>query len=231
MKSLTLEGTERKELGGKYAAKIRRVGLIPCVIYGGSETVHFYAPYNSFHKIVYNPEFFTIVITVNGKEYNTILKEIQFHPTTDRISHIDFLELSADKKVTAEIPLKLRGLAVGVKDGGVLDQKIRRLKVRALPKDLMEHIEINIENLQLGKSIRIADIKLENIDILHPSYMPVAATYIPRVVEETPVAAAVPAEGEAAAPAEGESAAGEGEKKAEGKAEAKAEKPEGKEKK
>ncbi len=235
MKSLTLEAKERKDFGGKQAAQLRREGMIPCVLYGGSETLHFYAPYNSFKSIVYNPEFFTIQITVNGKQYNTLLKEVQFHPVTDKITHLDFLELSPEKKVTAEIPVKLIGQAAGVKAGGILDHKMKRLKVKALPKDLFEHIEINVETLELGKSIKVGDVKFPNVELLNPPYMPIAASYIPRVVEEVKPAAAVVAEGEAAAPgaapAEGAApAAGakpaEGEKKAEP---AKAEKkPEGK---
>ncbi len=233
MKSLTLEGAERTEIGGKHARQYRRDGFVPCVIYGRGETVHFHAPYNAFQKIVYNPEFFTVTITVNGKEYSTILKEIQFHPVTDKISHIDFLELDPAKKVTAEVPLKLIGQAAGVKAGGKLDQKMRKLKIRALPKDLIEHVEINVENLELGKSIKVEEVKIPNVEILNIGYLPIAATYIPRVVEEKPAAAAVegavaPAEGAAAAPAAGAKPA-EGEKKAEAKPEAKAEKkPEGK---
>jgi len=248
MKSLTLEAKQREQVGSKQAAQMRRDGFIPCVLYGGGETIHFYAPYSAFKTIVYNPDFFTININLNGKEYTTLLKEVQCHPVTDKITHLDFLALAPDKKVTADIPVKLVGLAAGVKAGGILDHKMKRLKVKALPKDLIEHIEINVESLELGKSIKVEEVKLANIEILNPSYMPIAASYIPRVIEETPVVAAVPAEGEAAAaPAEGAAAApgaaakpGEGEKKpAEGKAgekkpaegRAAEKKPEGKEKK
>jgi len=240
MKTFPLEAKKREQVGSKNAAQIRRNDYIPCVLYGGSETVHFYAPYKAFKNIVYNPEFFTVNITVDGKQYTTILKEVQFHPVTDKIIHLDFLELTPDKKVTAEIPVKLVGQAAGVKAGGILDQKMKRLKVKALPKNLFERIEINVETLELGKSIKVSDVKFPNVEVLNPPYMPIAATYIPRVVEEVAPAAAVPAEGEAAAApaAEGGAAApgapaakaGEAEKKpAEGKAAEK--KPEGKEKK
>ena len=234
MKSLTLEGTPRTERGTTLANRMRRAGSIPCVIYGGGETVHFHAPYNAFTKIVYNPDFFTIKITVNGKEYNTLLKDIQFHPVTDKITHIDFLELAADKKVTAEIPLKLHGQAPGVKAGGVLDQKMRKLKVKALAKDLLEHIDINIDTLELGKSIKVGDIKVENVEILNASYLPIVATYVPRAVEEKPAATTVTTEAaapaaEGAKPAEGAAKAGDA-KAAAGKAPAKAaeKKPEAK---
>lgn len=228
MKSITLEATPREQLGSKNAAQMRRDGFIPCVLYGGSETVHFYAPYIAFKNIVFNPEFFTINISVNGKQYNTLLKEVQFHPVSDKVTHLDFLELAPDKKVSAEIPVKLVGQSPGVKAGGILEQKVRKLKVRALPKDLIEHIEINVDTLELGKSIRIEDLKFDNIEILNPHYMPVASTHLPRVVVETKpeavaTTAAAPAAG-AAAPAEGDKKAepAKGEKKPEGK------KPEGK---
>lgn len=214
MKSLTLEGTERTERGTTLANRMRRAGSIPCVIYGGSETVHFQAPYNAFQKIVFNPDFFTVKITVNGKEYTTLVKEVQFHPVTDKITHIDFLELAENKKITAEIPLKLHGQAAGVKAGGILDQKMRKLKVKALPKDLIEHIDINVETLELGKSIKVSDIKIANVEILNQPYLPIAATYVPRAVEEKPAAATVTTEGAAAAPAAEGAAKAEGDKKA-----------------
>lgn len=241
MKSLTLEAKPREQIGSKHATQLRRDGFIPCVLYGGSETIHFYAPYNAFKNAVYNSDFFTVNITLNGKQYHTILREVQFHPVTDKIIHLDFLELAADKKVTIEIPVKLVGQAAGVKAGGILDQKMKRLKIKTLPKDLVEHIEINVETLELGKSIRVADVKIANVEVLNPPYMPIAASYIPRVVEEAPPAAAVPAEGEAAAaPAEAAAAAPAGaaaaakptesEKKPEAASKAD-KKPEGKEKK
>lgn len=203
MKSLTLQGTERTERGTTLANRMRRAGSIPCIIYGGSEVVHFHAPYNAFQKIVFNPDFFTVKITVNGKEYTTLVKEVQFHPVTDKITHIDFLELAENKKVTAEIPIKLHGQAAGVRAGGVLDQKMRKLKVKAFPKDLVEHIDINIETLELGKSIKVGDVKVSNAEILNVPYLPIVATYVPRAVEEKPAAAAVTTEAAAAPAAEG----------------------------
>lgn len=208
MKSLTLEGTERTDKGTTLANRMRRAGSVPCVIYGGGETVHFSAPYNAFTKIIYNPDFFTVKITVGGKEYNTLVKDVQFHPVTDKITHIDFLELNDSKKVTAEIPVKLHGQAAGVKAGGVLDQKMRKLKIKALPKDLIEHLDINVETLELGKSIKVSDVNIANVEILNQPYLPIVATYVPRAVEEKPAGPAAVTT-EAAAPAAGDAKAAE----------------------
>ena len=203
MKSLTLEGNVRDQFGSTQSQRLRRENLVPCVIYGGSETVNFHAPYNTFQKIVYNPEFFTIKITVDGKEYNTIIKEAQFHPVTDKIMHIDFLELNPGRKVTAEIPVKLVGQSVGVKEGGKLIQKIYKMKIKAYPQDLIEQIEVKVENLDKGKSIRVADVKLENIEILNSSHNPIASVEIPRAAAVTDTAAAGAAPAAAAKPAAG----------------------------
>lgn len=200
MKSLTLQGTERTEKGTTLANRMRRAGSVPCVIYGGGETIHFSAPYNAFQKIVFNPDFFTVKITVGGKEYNTIVKDVQFHPVTDKITHIDFLELQDSKKVTAEVPVRVHGQAAGVKAGGVLDQKLRKLKIKALPKDLVDQVNINVETLELGKSIKVSDLSLDNVEILNQPYLPVVGTYLPRAAEEKPAAAAAVTT-EAAAPA------------------------------
>lgn len=183
MKSLTLEGTKRTDLGKKESNKLRREGNIPCNLYGGSENVSFYAPYNAFQHIVYNPDFFTVKISVDGKEHNTIIKEIQFHPVSDRITHIDFLELVNGKVITADIPVELTGLAEGVKAGGKLVQKIRKVKVKVTPEHLVEKIQLNVEDLKLGKSIKVKDIPADNMEILNAPSIPVATVDIPRALK------------------------------------------------
>jgi large subunit ribosomal protein L25 len=193
MKTLTLEGTLRTELGKSSVQELRRKGFVPCNLYGGKENINFYAPYNSFLKIIYNPDFFKVQVVVDGKEYNTLIKEVQFNPVTDRINHVDFLELIPGKKVKAEIPLKFTGQPEGVKDGGKFIQKMRKIKVLALSENLTEEIEVNIENLQLGKSIYVRDIKTNNIDILNSPEIPIASVEIPRAVKaEEPKAEAAP---------------------------------------
>lgn len=180
MKTLTLEGSLRKELGKKSASNLRRNGFVPCNLYGGKTNVNFYAPYNSFLKLVYNPDFFKVNVIIDGNSYETLIKEIQFNPVTDRISHVDFLELTPGKKVTAEVPLKLVGQSEGVKAGGKLIQKMRKLKIKATPENLKDAIEVSIETLGLGKSIYVRDIKEEGLEIINSPEIPVASIEITR---------------------------------------------------
>ncbi len=180
MKTLTLEGTLRKELGKKNTGDLRRNGFVPCNLYGGKTNVNFYAPYNSFLKLVYNPDFFKVNVTIDGKTYETLIKEIQFNPVTDRISHIDFLELTPGKKVIAEVPLNLVGQSEGVKAGGKLIQKMRKLKIKATPENLKDAVEVSIETLGLGKSIYVRDIKEEGLEIINSPEIPVASIEITR---------------------------------------------------
>jgi large subunit ribosomal protein L25 len=180
MKTLTLEGTLRKELGKKSSKDLRRNGFVPCNLYGGKTNVNFYAPYNSFLKLVYNPDFFKVNVIVDGKTYETLIKEIQFNPVTDRISHVDFLELTPGKKVIAEVPLNLVGQSEGVKAGGKLIQKMRKLKIKATPENLKDAIEVNIETLGLGKSIYVRDVKEEGLEIINSPEIPVASIEITR---------------------------------------------------
>jgi large subunit ribosomal protein L25 len=197
MKTLTLEGTLRTELGKSNVQELRRKGFVPCNLYGGKENVNFYAPYNSFLKLIYNPDFFKVEVTVGGKQYSALIKEVQLNPVTDRINHIDFLELVSGKKVNAEIPLKFVGQSQGVKDGGKFVQKMRKLKVKATPENLTEVIEVNIDHLELGKSVYVRDIKTNNIEIVNSPEIPVATVDVPRaakaVEEAKPAAAAAPA--------------------------------------
>ncbi len=180
MKTLTLEGTLRKEVGKKHVGALRRNGFVPCNLYGGKANVNFYAPYNSFLKLVYNPDFFKVNVTVDGNSYEALIKEIQFNPVSDRIEHIDFLELVPGKKIVAEVPLKLVGQSEGVKAGGKLVQKMRKVKVKATPEKLTETVEISIENLALGKSIYVRDIVTDGIEIINTPEIPVASVEVTR---------------------------------------------------
>jgi large subunit ribosomal protein L25 len=180
MKTLTLEGTLRKEVGKKHVGDLRRKGFVPCNLYGGKANVNFYAPYNSFLKLVYNPDFFKVNVTVEGNSYDALIKEIQFNPVNERIEHIDFLELVPGKKVIADVPLKLVGQSEGVKAGGKLVQKMRKVKIKATPENLTEAVEINIENLALGKSLYIRDIVANNIEIINTPEIPVVSVEITR---------------------------------------------------
>jgi large subunit ribosomal protein L25 len=205
MKSIAIEVTKRTA-GTKQAVKtIRNEGKVPCVLYGGKDIIHFTAPELSFRHLVYTPNVFTVDLNIDGETRQAIMKDIQFHPVTDKILHIDFLELSPDKKVVMEIPLKFSGSPAGVREGGELRTKIRKLKVRALPADLPDEIDIDVSDLKISDAVRVKDIKVKGGEILDLPNNIITAVKIPRViVEETPAAeatTAVPgAEGAPAAP-------------------------------
>ena len=201
MKSVKIEGKKRSDLGKKATRQIRSEEQVPAVIYGGKETVHFSAPVIAFRTLVYTPEFQFADITVEGKNYRTIMKDIQFDVVTDELNHIDFLELVDDRKVIATMPLKFSGQSQGVKDGGRLELKLKSLNVRALPKDLREHIEVDITNLQLHGNIRVQDVKVENIEILNSPRIPVASVVTTRALRQADTEAAAAAPGAKAAPA------------------------------
>ena len=161
----------------------------------------------SFRTLVYTPEFQVADITVDGKNYRTIMKDIQFDVVTDELNHIDFLELVEDRKVVATLPLKFHGQSQGVKDGGRLELKMKSLNVRALPKHLKEHIEVDITNLQLHGNIRVQDVKAENMEILNSPRIPVASVVTTRALRQEETAAAAPAAGKAPAAAPAAAAA------------------------
>lgn len=182
MTSLQLEGTKRTDTGKAVAKQLRDNGEVLCNLYGGNENISFSAPYNAFTSLIYNPNFFAVDVTVNGKTYKTIIKEIQFHPVNDRIQHVDFLELVPGKMVIADIPIELQGLAAGVKNGGKLVQKMRTIKVKATPENLVEKIALNVEKLKLGKSLKVRDINPGGLEIMASMSIPVASVEIPRAL-------------------------------------------------
>jgi len=200
MKSVKIEGKKRSEHGKKATRQLRSEEQVPAVIYGGEETIHFSAPAISFRTLVYTPDFQVAEISVDGKNYRTIMKDLQFDVVTDELNHIDFLELVEDRKVTATLPLKFHGQPQGVKDGGRLELKMKSLHVRTFPKHLAEHIDVDITNLELHGNIRVQDVKAPNMEILNSPRIPVASVVTTRALrqEETTAAAAAPA---AAAPA------------------------------
>ncbi len=166
MKSIAISGSLRENEKKQTVKQLRAQDIVPCVLYGGKEQVHFAVPAADFKKLVYTADVLTANLTIDGKSYSAIMQDIQFHPVSEKIVHIDFLELFDNKAVTIDIPVKITGSAPGVKQGGKLVTKVRKLKVRALPKDLPDNIEIKIDALEIGKSIRVADIKLKNVEIL-----------------------------------------------------------------
>jgi large subunit ribosomal protein L25 len=191
MKSLTIAGSRRTDMTKSGMKKLRSEGNIPCVIYGGKEPVHFAAPVLSFRKLVYTPEVFTVQVQVEGQEFNAIMRDIQFHPVNDSILHIDFLEFKQDAPVTIDIPVHIQGNSEGVKQGGRLITKVRKVKVRALPSNLPDSITLTVDNLLIGDSIRIGDLKQDGVTFLDsPNNIIVGVRVTRAVVEETPAAAA-----------------------------------------
>jgi large subunit ribosomal protein L25 len=182
MKSIVLEATLRTDNGKKAANHLRKTGEVLCNLYGGEQAIAFSAPYNSFTPIVFTPDFFKVEVKLDGKSYTALVKEIQYHPVTDKLLHIDFLELIPNKEIFADIPVILTGQAAGVKAGGKLVQKLRKVKVKATPENLVDKIELNVENLKLGKSIKVRNISQANLTIMNPGSVPVASVEVPRAL-------------------------------------------------
>ena len=184
MKTITIEGHLRTESGKKVARQLRSQDNVLAVIYGGATEVNFYAPTKAFKNLVYTSEFMLAEVTVAGKTYKCILKDLQFHKVTDALLHVDLLELVDDKKVVATLPLKLVGSSAGVKAGGKLVSKVKAVKVKALPKDLREFIELDISSLELNANLRIEDIKVANMEIMNSPRIPVASVVMTRQLKQ-----------------------------------------------
>ena len=203
MKTVSMSGSLRENVGKKDAKALRYDGQVPCVLYGGAQQLHFSMGLDAFKKIIFTPETFVIEITIDGKTYKTLLKDIQYHPVTDNIMHADFMELKADKPIVMNIPVKIFGTAPGVLKGGKVVQKYRKLKVKALPGNMPEVIDINIGSLEIGQNIKIADIPAENYSLLDNKNNTIVGVVVTRAVEEAATAAPT---AEAGAPAAGAAA-------------------------
>ena len=190
MKSITIEGHLRTDHGKKAARQIRSQENVPAVIYGGAQEVNFYASAKAFKPLVYTGEFQIAEVTVDGKKYRCILKDLQFDKVTDALIHLDLLELVDDKKVVATLPLKYVGTSVGVKEGGKLVIKIKSLKVKALPKDLVETINVDITNLALNANIRVEDVKAPGLEIMNSPRIPIASVVMTRQLKQEEATAA-----------------------------------------
>jgi large subunit ribosomal protein L25 len=200
MNSITIEGQLRTESGKKATRLLRSQQLVPGVIYGGANEVNFSAPASAFKSLVYTSEFNLAQVTVDGKSYRCILKDLQFDKVTDKLIHIDLLELVEDKKVIATLPLKFTGIPVGVKEGGKLVTKMKTIKVKTLPKFLRESIDVNISTLELNGNVRVEDVKVDNMEIMNSPRIPIASVTMTRQLKQEE-AAAPKSDAKAAAPA------------------------------
>ena len=200
MKTITIEGQIRTEFGKSATRQLRLEEKVPAVIYGGAKEVNFCAPATSFKNIIYTPDFMVVDAKVDGNSYKCVLKDLQFDKVSDKLIHVDFLELVEDKKVIVTFPVKLSGASAGVKAGGKLVVKIKSLKVKLLPKHLRENIELDISNLQLNENVRVQDVKAENMEIMNSPRIPIASITMTRQLkqEETAAAKAAPAKAAAA---------------------------------
>ncbi|MEK9612442.1 MAG: 50S ribosomal protein L25/general stress protein Ctc [Flavobacteriaceae bacterium] len=170
MKSITIKGSKRESVGKVATKALRNAGRVPCVLYGGGEPLHFSAQELDFSKLVYTPNAHTVIITLeDGSKVNAILQDIQFHPLTDKILHVDFYRLFDDKEISMNIPVRVEGAAPGVlNSGGVLSLNKRKLRVKALPKNLPDYILADISKLELGNKLYTAELQSDEYALLHP---------------------------------------------------------------
>ncbi len=190
MKTVKLSGSLRSNVGRADAKQLREQGKIPCVIYGGTEQIHFSAEEKSFKNIIYTPDVCQVEVEVEGKSYRTILQEAQYHRLTDRLIHADFLEIIDGKPLTMNIPVKTIGTAEGVRAGGKLTIKLRKLKARGLANKLPDTIDINIEKLAIGKSVTVGEISIEGVELLNAKNVSVVSVDTTRAVAQAEQAAA-----------------------------------------
>ncbi|MBN8865215.1 MAG: 50S ribosomal protein L25 [Sphingobacteriales bacterium] len=201
MKSITIEGQLRTGFGKTATRQLRSQEQVPGVIYGGAAEINFYAPAAALKPLVYTSSFQIAEVSVDGKTYRTILKDLQFDKVNDQLIHVDLLELVEDKQVVADIPLKLVGASKGVKDGGKLVSKMKSLKVKTYPKYLKEHIEVPIDDLELNGNIRVEDVQEANYEILNSPRIPIASVVMTRQLKQEEAAAPAKAAPAKAAPA------------------------------
>jgi len=199
MKSVSISAEKRVDLGKKEAKLSRAAGNIPCVIYGGKTNQHFTVKENALNNLVYTPNVYSVAIDIEGTSINALMKDIQFHPVTDRILHIDFIELVPGQAVNTLIPIVFEGSSIGVRNGGKLRKTLRKLSIRSTPENLPDNVTIDITPMKIGDKVYVKDLDVANFDILTAGSSVVVAVKTARgVVEEEEEAAAA----EADAPAE-----------------------------
>jgi len=184
MKSVSLSGSLRENVGKKDAKKQRKEGKVPCVVYGGKEQIHFTIEELAFGSIIFTPEVYIVNLNIDGKEVRAILQEVQYHPVTDKPLHADFLQVFDDKIVSVAIPTKLVGDSIGVMKGGKLIHKIHRVVVKGLIKDIPDAIEVDITKLDIGKSIKIRDLSVDKLVLTDPANSVIVRTKTARNLED-----------------------------------------------
>ena len=183
MKTIEIVGFKREDLGTSSSKRLRADGNVPCVVYGAGEPIHFHAPMYLFKDLVYTPEAKIVHLNIEGEEVKCILKDIQFHPVSEMILHADFFGIHDDKPVQIDVPVKITGTSPGVANGGKLFVKVNKLTVKAVPANLPDFVEVSIEGLALGKSVRVASVEAEGYEILNNPQVTVASVVIPRALK------------------------------------------------
>lgn len=172
MKEINVAGQKRSDLGKKASKQLRKEGLVPCNLYGEAKdenglpkALSFACSANELRKIVYTPHIYVINLIIDGESHTAVLKELQFHPVTDALLHVDFFEINDQKPITIGIPVKLVGLAQGVRDGGRMNLSVRKINVTAKYQDIPEHLDIDVTGLHIGKSIKVGELHFDGLDI------------------------------------------------------------------
>ncbi len=204
MKTVELKGSLREAVGKSNSKTLRKQGQVPCVLYGNGDNIHFYTHENSFKELVYTPNAYLVDIEVEGKNYKAVLRDIQYHPVSDKIIHVDFFQIDEKEPVWIKMPVILEGNSIGVLNGGRLVQKMRKVKVKALPNELPDEIKVDISKLAIGKSIKIQDLSIEGLEFMEPGN---AVVVLVKMARAAALAAGTEEEGEEGeegeAPAEG----------------------------
>ena len=203
MKTLAINVKERGNVGKTNTRALRNQGNVPCVLYGGEKQVTFYAHENDFRKLVYTPDTFVVELSIDGTVTKAIMQDIQFHPVTDKILHIDFLEVFDNKAITVSIPVNLNGTAIGVKNGGNLMFRRSKIITKGLVANLPNSIELNIEHLNIGMFTYIKDITIEGCELVAPGNSVVVGVKTARAAVEEEVEEEVEEGAEGDAPSEG----------------------------
>ena len=197
MKEINVTGQKRNDLGKKASKIARKEGLIPCNIYGEQKdengapvAMSFVCPMSELRKVVYTPHIYVVNLNIDGVEHKAVMKELQFHPVTDALLHIDFYEVNDEKPITIGIPVKLNGLAQGVRDGGRINLSVRKINVTAPYKAIPEHLDIDVTNLQLGKSIKVGELSFEGLTLSTPAAVVVCSVTATRASRSAAAAAA-----------------------------------------
>ena len=194
MKSIEILAYKREDLSKAFNKKLRREAYVLGVVYGGEEPKHFYAPTILFRDLIYTPDAHFVELNIEGEVIKCVLKETQFHPVSEVLLHADFFQIFDDKKVVMEIPVNVTGVAAGVQKGGKLFLKTRKVKVKALPSDMPDSIDLDVSELELGKSIKVEAIDVQGVEIITNPNVSVASVEIPRALRQTLQAAADGAE-------------------------------------